>query len=80
MAKLMEPVDLARILGNIVTGKEPQIQLFITDLIRSEVIEPPYERVDVNLETGFVTIRAEQTIVKFISEFLKNLTEGFRRF
>ncbi len=61
--KEMDPESLARILGAKITGDEPDIILHvITSESGQLLVDGPYERVDVNLILGVVTIVKRSSI------------------
>lgn len=78
MAKTMLPQDLARILGNKVTGDPPEINLTISDIVTGNVIDPPFDKVTVNLDTGAVVLFTKFTFASAFQNFLLDLIGKFR--
>lgn len=74
--KLMLPVDLARILGNTLTGPEPQILFHVASQRGQLLSGGPYERCEANLDTGLVTLFHQSSLIwELAARLMQNLFE-----
>jgi len=77
--KNMEPEDFARILAAKCAGDPPEVFLQIANERNLMILDGPYIRVDVDLDSGLVTLVKDTNIVgEAFAALIDQLVDAFR--